>query len=206
MIPIPIELNNLMDRGANMAGFVPLLYSIARDYRNGQRGIKTMVEIGVRGGISTNSFLYGLRDRSNKHSHMRLYSIDINDCSGVVKDNTLKKYWEFILGDSKKVIKTWDKGDIDVLLIDGDHSFEGVRDDFRFWEPYVKEGGIILLHDVLWPHKGVIKFFWDGIWYPKVALPLSKSGLGIVYKLAGEPPYYDEAKIRFGHDGIKQGK
>jgi len=204
-VPIPQELNRLIEKGANMAGFVPLLYSITRDYRNGQKGLRRVVEIGVRGGISTNAFLYGMRDRGQKHPDMKVHSIDIADCSGVVKDESLKPYWEFIHGDSKEIIKTWEK-EIDILLIDGDHSYEGVQADFRFWEPYVKEGGIILLHDVLWPHKGVIKFFWDGIWYPKAALPLSKSGMGIVYKLTGEPPYYDEAKIRFGHEGIAEGK
>lgn len=188
-IDYPIELNNLRDRGFNMAGFVPFLYSIAREH---VKGLRTIVEIGTRGGISTNAFLYGLRDRG--HSNAYLNSFDIADCSGVVTDETLKKNWKFTQGDSKTV--AWDK-EIDVLLIDGDHSYEGVKADYERWMPFVKEGGLILMHDVLWAHKGVIKFFWDEVMLPKVALPLSKSGMGVVNKITKKP--YDETKINMNH-------
>lgn len=36
----------------------------------------------------------------------------------------------------------------DFLFIDGDHSYEGVRNDFLMYAPWVNEGGIIALHDV----------------------------------------------------------
>lgn len=201
---IPEELVPVKAKGYNMGGFVPLLYSLMTDYRNGQRGLRTVVEIGVRWGTSTLSFLHGIKDRGRKDPNIRLYSMDINDCSKVVTDEELQKFWTFMQGDSKELAKTWSHGDIDILLIDGDHSYEGVKEDYLKWEPFVKEGGIILMHDVLWGHKGVGKFFWDEVKHPKAALPLSKSGLGIVYKITGNP--YDESKIRWGHKGIKEGK
>ncbi len=37
---------------------------------------------------------------------------------------------------------------IDMVFIDGDHSFEAVRQDFLDWVPRVKSGGIVALHDV----------------------------------------------------------
>jgi predicted O-methyltransferase YrrM len=37
---------------------------------------------------------------------------------------------------------------LDVLFIDGDHSYDGVRADFERYAPLVREGGIIALHDV----------------------------------------------------------
>ena len=37
---------------------------------------------------------------------------------------------------------------LDVLFIDGDHSYEGVRADFERYAPLVRSGGIVLLHDV----------------------------------------------------------
>jgi predicted O-methyltransferase YrrM len=37
---------------------------------------------------------------------------------------------------------------LDVLFIDGDHSYEGVRRDFELYSPLVREGGIIALHDI----------------------------------------------------------
>jgi len=37
---------------------------------------------------------------------------------------------------------------IDVLFIDGDHSYEGVKKDFEMYEPLVNNGGIIIFHDI----------------------------------------------------------
>lgn len=36
---------------------------------------------------------------------------------------------------------------IRVLLIDADHSYEGVRSDFEHWSPLVAPGGLIIFHD-----------------------------------------------------------
>lgn len=36
---------------------------------------------------------------------------------------------------------------IDLLFIDGDHSYEGALNDLKAWVPLVKENGLICLHD-----------------------------------------------------------
>ncbi|RPH56645.1 MAG: class I SAM-dependent methyltransferase, partial [Acidobacteria bacterium] len=38
---------------------------------------------------------------------------------------------------------------LDVLFIDGDHSYEGVRRDFEMYRPLVREGGLIVFHDIV---------------------------------------------------------
>lgn len=38
--------------------------------------------------------------------------------------------------------------DVDVLFIDGDHSRDGIRSDWRMYAPLVRAGGLILFHDV----------------------------------------------------------
>lgn len=37
---------------------------------------------------------------------------------------------------------------VDVLVIDGDHSEAGVRNDFAMYAPLVRPGGLVLLHDI----------------------------------------------------------
>ena len=39
-------------------------------------------------------------------------------------------------------------GPIELLFIDGDHSYEGVRRDAELWLPRVMDGGTVMLHDV----------------------------------------------------------
>lgn len=36
---------------------------------------------------------------------------------------------------------------IDFVFIDGDHSYEGLRDDWEGWSPLIAPGGIVALHD-----------------------------------------------------------
>lgn len=38
---------------------------------------------------------------------------------------------------------------IDFLFIDGDHTYEGVYDDFGLWSPLVRSGGLVAFHDTV---------------------------------------------------------
>jgi predicted O-methyltransferase YrrM len=54
---------------------------------------------------------------------------------------------------------------IDLLFIDGDHSYEGVALDYRMYAPLVRSGGLIALHDVL-PGRaedGDVNRFWNEV-------------------------------------------
>ena len=61
----------------------------------------------------------------------------------------------FLRGDShsseiaRRTEETLDGHDIDFLFIDGDHTYEGVKDDFERYSPFVAEGGLIALHDIV---------------------------------------------------------
>ena len=55
-----------------------------------------------------------------------------------------------------------DSAGFDFVFIDGDHSYEGVKRDFELYEPNVRSGGIIALHDIKNPETGV-PALWDDI-------------------------------------------
>ena len=38
---------------------------------------------------------------------------------------------------------------LDVLFIDGDHSYEGVKNDFKHYQSIVRPGGLIIFHDIV---------------------------------------------------------
>lgn len=58
------------------------------------------------------------------------------------------------LGDSKQAGLSWNGPKADLILIDGDHSYEGCFGDICAWRDHVKPGGLLALHDYerdVWP-------------------------------------------------------
>jgi predicted O-methyltransferase YrrM len=46
---------------------------------------------------------------------------------------------------------------VDLVFIDGDHSYEAVRNDLLSWFPKIKKSGVIMGHDYTGIHEGVSK-------------------------------------------------
>jgi cephalosporin hydroxylase len=65
---------------------------------------------------------------------------NINSCK-------VGKYIRVLEGYSYNVVKDWHEN-IDLLFIDGDHSYESVKKDYLLWDRFVKVGGYIVFHDV----------------------------------------------------------
>lgn len=115
-----------------------------------------ILEIGVRGGASTSAFLLGLEEHGG-----HLYSVDIEAyCGAKFAEHP---QWTFIHADSHKIyydlmariaspafLEGKPGFQFDILFIDGDHEYAGVRADLALAE-YVKPGGKILMHDVCEP-------------------------------------------------------
>lgn len=58
------------------------------------------------------------------------------------------------------------KDKVDLLFIDGDHSYEGVQRDFQMYSPLVKKGGLVVFHDIRFHpnHPDVhVDRFWNEI-------------------------------------------
>ena len=56
-----------------------------------------------------------------------------------------------------------DERPVDFLMIDGDHTYEGVAADYRHYSRFVADGGVIALHDIL-PHPQVSDCEVDRLW------------------------------------------
>jgi predicted O-methyltransferase YrrM len=48
---------------------------------------------------------------------------------------------------SAEVARRWDRGPVDLLFVDGDHSEAGVASDWELWHRHVAPGGTVLFHD-----------------------------------------------------------
>jgi predicted O-methyltransferase YrrM len=57
-------------------------------------------------------------------------------------------------------------GSLDLLFIDGDHTYDGVKQDFEMYSPFVRPGGIIAFHDIVQGREelvGEVERFWSEI-------------------------------------------
>lgn len=52
-------------------------------------------------------------------------------------------------GSSTEVVSLFRDQSLDIIFIDGDHTFEGALADMRNWWPKLKQGGIFLGHDAI---------------------------------------------------------
>ena len=87
---------------------------------------------------------------------------------------------KIIKGNSWKISKEW-KRKIDVLFIDGDHSYEGVKKDFTSWEPHLVRGGYILFHDANF--KGVKRFLKEILKNSRFSFKERTGNLAVIKKL-----------------------
>lgn len=77
---------------------------------------------------------------------------------------------------------------IDLLFIDGDHTYEGVKKDWEMYSPLVRSGGLVVFHDVAGNYEDTqVKAFWDTVKdsYPHkeyMADPEGKYGIGVLQK------------------------
>jgi len=149
------------------------------------RESQAILEIGVRGGVSTAAFLCGLRNLGG-----RLWSIDCNaDCARLYAGYPA---WTFIAADSRAAHEVIPRitGDLDILFIDGGHDFATAWSDLQNYAPLVRAGGWILMHDAYpiahrrWEH-GVpeaYERFRRETGYPGQILP-GRFGLAVIQKV-----------------------
>jgi predicted O-methyltransferase YrrM len=115
-------------------------------------GARTIVEIGVAEGGSAWDM------RTVMHPDGRLVLIDpyprvagINLTSLTARrlvNGVDRGSVEWVHALSHDAVRDW-RGEIDVLVIDGDHSYAATRRDFEDWSPHVAATGAILFHDAV---------------------------------------------------------
>jgi predicted O-methyltransferase YrrM len=90
-----------------------------------------------------------------------------------------------------KLLKILGEIKIDFLMIDGDHTYEGVKKDWELYSPLVREGGVIAFHDICF-HPYVpecqVDRFWDEVkarhcWHEVIdKSDITWGGIGIIEK------------------------
>ncbi|MDD2578255.1 MAG: class I SAM-dependent methyltransferase [Candidatus Dojkabacteria bacterium] len=133
-----------------------------------------VVELGTHRGNSLFSMAQAIKDSNLK---TKLHGVDTwegDQHAGYYKERVYKKFLEIKEKYYKDIditahkmyfdeaVKKFEDNTIDILHIDGLHTYDAVKHDFETWLPKVKkENGIILFHDICVKRKGFgVYKFW----------------------------------------------
>ena len=103
--------------------------------------------------------------RENDYGHV--YAIDPHDLNRWTEIGTgghteeflrsrlrsyhLEEWCDVMVQTSSEAARDWNRR-IDLLFIDGDHSFDGIRSDFELFRPWLTPNSLVLFHDTAWRH------------------------------------------------------
>jgi hypothetical protein len=134
-------------------GHAPFMKFIIRELKP-----KIFVELGVHNGFS---YFVGCQAIKECGLSAKAFAIDhwegdsqagfFDDSvfQGVLQVNSKYSGFSTLLKSSfSNALKSFENESIDLLHIDGYHSYGSVKEDFETWLPKVSENGVILLHDI----------------------------------------------------------
>jgi len=181
----------LYDYRLPWTGHIFFAYDLIRNLKP-----KVIVELGTYRGTSFFSFCQAVK---NSGLSTKLFAIDSwegEDHTGIYGRDILKEVKTIVKKYYKKLnikllrtyfdtaVSKFDDFQIDILHIDGLHTYKAVRHDYETWQGKVSRNGIILLHDIDVQERGFgVHTFWNELKKSENTIEFHHSqGLGIVVR------------------------
>ena len=122
-------------------GYFSLLHNLTSNIEG------TIVELGNREGLGILSIYDALSENSE------LYTLDIVDDVRFINDKIKSDSRVHILNDfnsldANRIEKTFEKKSISMIFLDTIHTYEQVTQEFKLWEPYMKDDCVMLIDDI----------------------------------------------------------
>jgi predicted O-methyltransferase YrrM len=133
---------------------LPFAYDLVHDLRP-----KVIVELGTQGGMSYFCFCQAVREHDvasrcyavdtwQGDDHTGAYDDAVYSAVAAHNDANYKDFSELLRIRFEEAVGRFEDGTIELLHIDGFHTYEAVRQDFETWYPKVAPGGVVLFHDI----------------------------------------------------------
>ena len=122
-------------------GYFSLLHNLTSNIEG------TIVELGNREGLGILSIYDALSQNS------KLYTLDIVDDVRFINDKIKSDSRVHILNDfnsldADRIERTFEKKSISMIFLDTIHTYEQVLEEFKLWEPYMKDDCVMLIDDI----------------------------------------------------------
>lgn len=133
------------------------------------------VELGVHAGDSYMAFCQGIAasavpgrafgvDTFEGDEHSGGYSANMYEMVSEIHNPLYGKFSKLVKDRFETYAETYAEGPINLLHIDGLHTYEAVKRDFEMWLPKMADNGVIVMHDTAVIHQegfGVWKFWGE---------------------------------------------
>jgi MMP 1-O-methyltransferase len=169
------EFWSLLTRFSNVEGWIfgPEGYALMLYAANGP-GRGAIVEIGSWMGLSTCWLAAGAQAAGRE----KVYAVDSFDGGPALKGQEIIRnegttYTRFIenieaqgflgnvepiIASSQEAARRWNGGAIRLLFIDGEHTYEAVKQDFELWSAHLVAEGVVIFDDCSPKYPGVVRF------------------------------------------------
>jgi hypothetical protein len=155
---------------------------------------KKIVELGTYLGTSFFSFCQGVKDEKistecfaidtwQGDEHSGFYGEEIYQLVSAVRDTSFPTNSVLIRSTFDEALSSFADETIDLLHIDGLHTYEAVKHDYTTWLPKLDKEGVILFHDIAVMERGFgVYKLWDELKkeYPHMEF-MHSYGLGVLF-------------------------
>ena len=119
---------------------------------------RTIVELGTSTGVSYSAFCQAVKflqlptsciavDTWKGDEHVGLYSEDVYREFESFHNRRYGAFSRLVKSTFDQAVRHFDDGSVDLLHIDGVHTYEAVRHDYESWLPKLSADGVVLFHD-----------------------------------------------------------
>jgi Methyltransferase domain len=187
--PIATRVPDRFDVLTTWLGHVPFAMTLIDMIRP-----DVVVELGTHWGVSYCAFCQAVKelglstrcyavDTWHGHSHAAFYSEEVLDNLKEHHDPRYAPFSQLIRSTFEEALSLFEDGSVDLMHIDGYHSYDAVKHDFETWLPKLSTQGVVLFHrtEVRDRDGFGVWSFWDELKrkYPNFEF-LHSHGLGVV--------------------------
>ena len=151
--PIIYTRPDLLSARSEWGGHIPFAYLLVDLLRP-----RTFVELGTLDGVSYSAFCQGIQlvgsetrctavDTWAGDEHMGPYGPEVLASLKAYHDARFAGFSRLLQADFDSAVHSFADGSIDLLHIDGTHTYEAVRHDFETYYPKLSDRSVVIFHD-----------------------------------------------------------